>query len=127
MTRIPDGRPVKLAKVPLVAPELMIFVAPHPGQGDPMEVAAFKLAGGTTGVQKIIPWPTAWFLYNMRSVFAFNRWTVEDRVFVPMPSAHNLNIGCGWGPFLVSGGAVIATLQVDPAAIRQLHTRCDPL
>ena len=32
-TRTPGGRPIKLAQAPLVRPDLMIFVAPHPGQG----------------------------------------------------------------------------------------------
>lgn len=31
--RTPAGRPVALADAPLVAPDLMVFVAPHPGQG----------------------------------------------------------------------------------------------
>lgn len=31
--RTPGGRPVKLAQAPLARPDLMIFVAPHPGQG----------------------------------------------------------------------------------------------
>jgi pimeloyl-ACP methyl ester carboxylesterase len=31
--RTPGGRPIKLAHAPLVSPDLMIFVAPHPGQG----------------------------------------------------------------------------------------------
>lgn len=32
-TRTPAGRPVKLADAPLTRPDLMVFVAPHPGQG----------------------------------------------------------------------------------------------
>ena len=31
--RTPGGRPVKLAEATLEAPDLMVFVAPHPGQG----------------------------------------------------------------------------------------------
>lgn len=32
-TRTPGGRPVKLAEAPMVRPDLLVFVAPHPGQG----------------------------------------------------------------------------------------------
>ncbi|BCH28562.1 hypothetical protein MesoLjLc_04920 [Mesorhizobium sp. L-8-10] len=32
-TKTPAGRPVKLADAPMARPDLMIFVAPHPGQG----------------------------------------------------------------------------------------------
>ncbi|TMV10778.1 alpha/beta hydrolase [Arenibacterium halophilum] len=31
--RTPAGRPVKLSEAPMIAPDAMIFVAPHPGQG----------------------------------------------------------------------------------------------
>ena len=93
---------------------------------DPWQVAAFQLSGGTTGVPKIIPRMHAEYLYNMRQVMAFKRWTREDRVFVPMPFAHNLNMGCGWGPFLMSGGSVIATPQVDQAAIREVYNALRP-
>jgi len=93
---------------------------------DPWQVAAFQLSGGTTDVPKIIPRMNAEYLYNMRQVMAFKGWTAEDRVFVPMPFAHNLNMGCGWGPFLMSGGAVIATTAVDAEAIRTLHNRLKP-
>lgn len=31
--RTPAGRPIKLATAPMVKPDLMVFVAPHPGQG----------------------------------------------------------------------------------------------
>lgn len=93
---------------------------------DPMQVAAFQLSGGTTGVPKIIPRINSEYIYNMRSVFAFKRWSSDDRVFVPMPFAHNLNMGCGWGPFILSGGAVIATPQADQASIRAVHNELRP-
>lgn len=32
-SKTPAGRPVKLASAPMVCPDLMVFVAPHPGQG----------------------------------------------------------------------------------------------
>lgn len=93
---------------------------------DPFQVAAFQLSGGTTGVPKIIPRIHAEYLYNMRQVAAFKGWTAEDRIFVPMPFAHNLNMGCGWGPIIMSGGAVIATPRVDQEAMRELHNALRP-
>ncbi len=93
---------------------------------DPWQVAAFQLSGGTTGVPKIIPRMHAEYLYNMRQVMAFKRWTPDDRVFVPMPFAHNLNMGCAWGPFIMSGGAVIATPRVDQDSMREVHNRLRP-
>ncbi|WP_299847757.1 AMP-binding protein [uncultured Paracoccus sp.] len=93
---------------------------------DPWQVAAFQLSGGTTGVPKIIPRMHSEYLYNMRAVMAFKGWTAEDRLFVPMPFAHNLNMGCGWGPFLMSGGTVIATPRVDQAAMREIHNALSP-
>ncbi|BCH20717.1 AMP-binding protein [Mesorhizobium sp. L-8-3] len=93
---------------------------------DPWQVATFQLSGGTTGVPKIIPRIHAEYLYNMRQVMAFKGWTAEDRLFVPMPFAHNLNMGCGWGPFIMSGGTVIATPRVDQDAMRDVHNALSP-
>lgn len=93
---------------------------------DPFQVAAFQLSGGTTGVPKIIPRIHSEYLYNMRQVAAFKGWGAEDRIFVPMPFAHNLNMGCGWGPIIMSGGAVIATPRVDQDAIRETHNKLRP-
>lgn len=93
---------------------------------DPFQVAAFQLSGGTTGVPKIIPRIHSEYLYNMRQVAAFKGWNSEDRIFVPMPFAHNLNMGCGWGPIMMSGGAVIATPRVDQDAMRETHNALRP-
>lgn len=93
---------------------------------DPWQVAAFQLSGGTTGVPKIIPRMHAEYLYNMRTVMAFNGWTADDRILVPMPFAHNLNMGCCWGAFLMSGGTVIATPALDPDTVRVVHNTLKP-
>lgn len=93
---------------------------------DPFQVAAFQLSGGTTGVPKIIPRVHAEYLYNMRQVAAFKGWNFKDRIFVPMPFAHNLNMGCGWGAIIMSGGAVIATPRVDQEAMRETHNSLRP-
>lgn len=93
---------------------------------DPWQVAAFQLSGGTTGVPKIIPRIHAEYLYNMRAVMAFKRWTEADRIFIPMPFAHNLNMGCGWGAALMSGASVIATPRTDQESIREVHNALRP-
>ncbi|MDI5983627.1 AMP-binding protein [Halomonas sp. M4R5S39] len=93
---------------------------------DPWQVAAFQLSGGTTGVPKIIPRIHAEYLYNMRQVWTFKGWNTQDRLFIPMPFAHNLNMGCGWGPFLMNGGTVIATPRVDQEAMREVHNALRP-
>ncbi|NIC05332.1 AMP-binding protein [Billgrantia bachuensis] len=93
---------------------------------DPWQVAAFQLSGGTTGVPKIIPRMHSEYLYNMRQVWTFKGWYTQDRLFVPMPFAHNLNMGCGWGPFLMNGGTVIATPRVDQEAMREVHNTLRP-
>ncbi|MCE8018741.1 AMP-binding protein [Halomonas sp. MCCC 1A11036] len=93
---------------------------------DPWQVAAFQLSGGTTGVPKIIPRMHSEYLYNMRQAWNFKGWNTQDRLFVPMPFAHNLNMGCGWGPFLMNGGTVIATPRVDQEAMREVHNTLRP-
>jgi len=79
------------------------------GPRDPFQVAAFQLSGGTTGVPKIIPRFHNEYLYNMRSVANVNGYTAEDSLFMPLPMMHNLNMGCCFGPFLLTGGALVLT------------------
>lgn len=125
-TRGPAGDgAVALADLMAVDPDEARRLLAHVAQ-DPWQVAAFQLSGGTTGVPKIIPRMHAEYLYNMRQAMAFKGWTSADRIFVPMPFAHNLNMGCAWGPFIMSGGAVIATPRVDQEAIREVHNQLRP-
>lgn len=73
---------------------------------DPFQVAVFQLSGGTTGVPKIIPRFHNEYLYNMRAVARWLGYRPDDVLFMPQPMVHNLNMGCCFGPFLMSGGAV---------------------
>jgi len=93
---------------------------------DPWQVAAFQLSGGTTGVPKIIPRMNAAYVYNMRQVWSAKGWTPEDRMLVPMPFAHNLAMGCCWGPFLLNGGSVITITKAEPEAMRNVHNDLKP-
>jgi 2,3-dihydroxybenzoate-AMP ligase len=74
---------------------------------DPFQVAVFQLSGGTTGVPKIIPRFHSEYLYNMRSVARVNGYGPDDVLFMPLPMMHNLNMGCCFGPFLMSGGSIV--------------------
>ncbi len=73
---------------------------------DPFQVAVFQLSGGTTGVPKIIPRFHNEYLYNMRAVAAWLGYRPDDVLFMPQPMVHNLNMGCCFGPFLMTGGTV---------------------
>ena len=76
------------------------------GDADPFQVAVFQLSGGTSGVPKIIPRFHNDYLCHMQAVARACRLTPEDRVFNPLPMMHNLNLGCFFGPALLSGAAV---------------------
>jgi 2,3-dihydroxybenzoate-AMP ligase len=73
---------------------------------DPFQVAVFQLSGGTTGVPKIIPRFHNEYMYNMRAVAAWLDYRADDVLFMPQPMIHNLNMGCCFGPFLMTGGTV---------------------
>lgn len=85
----------------------------HSVPRDPLQVAVFQLSGGTTGVPKIIPRMHSEYLYNMRSVAAFNGYTPQDVLFMPLPMMHNLNMGCCFGPFLMTGGTIVLANTMD--------------
>lgn len=84
---------------------------------DPFQVAVFQLSGGTTGVPKIIPRFHNDYVCNMRSVAAWLGYGSTDVLFMPMPMVHNLNMGCCFGPFLLSGGTVTIPASLQPQAL----------
>ncbi|WP_244169085.1 AMP-binding protein [Achromobacter insolitus] len=69
---------------------------------------------------KIIPRFQSEYLYNMRAVAAWNRYTCEDVLFFPTPYMHNLNMGCFFGPFLLSGAQVTVCRSLDEATLQGL-------
>lgn len=87
---------------------------------EPFQVAVFQLSGGTTGVPKIIPRFQNEYLYNMRAVAAWNRYTVDDVLFFPTPYMHNLNMGCFFGPFLLTGATVTVSPDLNEASLQGL-------
>ncbi|HSV44565.1 MAG TPA: AMP-binding protein [Ramlibacter sp.] len=93
---------------------------------DPFQVAVFQLSGGTTGIPKIIPRFHNEYVYNMRAVARFAGYRADDCLFMPMPMMHNLNMGCCFGPFLLTGGTVALATGLTPEALGQVFTRFQP-
>jgi non-ribosomal peptide synthetase component E (peptide arylation enzyme) len=95
-------------------------------QLDPFQVAVFQLSGGTTGVPKIIPRFHNEYLYNMRAVASWLDYRSDDVLFMPQPMVHNLNMGCCFGPFLMSGGTVTVTPDLQPETLISLIASTKP-
>ncbi|HSV81282.1 MAG TPA: AMP-binding protein [Ramlibacter sp.] len=93
---------------------------------DPFQVAVFQLSGGTTGVPKIIPRFHNEYIYNMRAVARFAGYRPDDCLFMPLPMMHNLNMGCCFGPFLLTGGTVAMAAGVSPEAIGHVFRQFEP-
>jgi non-ribosomal peptide synthetase component E (peptide arylation enzyme) len=87
---------------------------------DPFQVAVFQLSGGTTGVPKIIPRFNNEYLYNMRAVAQWLDYQPGDVLFMPQPMVHNLNMGCCFGPFLMTGGTVTVAQDLLPETLISL-------
>lgn len=93
---------------------------------DPFQVAVYQLSGGTTGVPKIIPRFHNEYLYNMRAVARWLDYKPDDVLFMPQPMVHNLNMGCCFGPFLMTGGTVTVTPDLQPDTLISLIASTKP-
>jgi len=93
---------------------------------DPFQVAVFQLSGGTTGVPKIIPRFHNEYLYNMRAVAEWLGYQSDDVLFMPQPMVHNLNMGCCFGPFLMTGGTVTIAPELTSGALIALIETTHP-
>lgn len=93
---------------------------------EPFQAAVFQLSGGTTGVPKIIPRFQNEYLYNMRAVAAYNRYRADDVLFFPTPYMHNLNMGCFFGPFLLSGATVTVAPDLAEDTLQALVRDYEP-
>jgi len=120
------GRAVLLADLihdmPLQRAQQMLAEVTH----EPFQAAVFQLSGGTTGVPKIIPRFQNEYLYNMRAVAACNRYTADDVLFFPTPYMHNLNMGCFFGPFLLSGAKVTVAPDIGEETLQSLVRDYEP-
>lgn len=93
---------------------------------DPWQVAVFQLSGGTTGVPKIIPRFSNEYATMMRAVADWNGYRADDRLFIPLPMVHNLNMGCCFGPFLLTGGTVLLSPDLQPDTLVDVIRRWRP-
>ncbi len=93
---------------------------------DPFQVAVFQLSGGTTGVPKIIPRFNNEYLYNMRSCAEWFSYGPDDVLFMPQPMVHNLNMGCCFGPMLMSGGTVTIAPDLRAETLIELIKSTSP-
>ena len=93
---------------------------------DPFQVAVFQLSGGTTGVPKIIPRFNNEYLYTMRAVADWLVYRPEDALFMPQPMVHNLNMGCCFGPFLMTGGTVTIAPDLNAKTLISLIQTTKP-
>ncbi|AIO35209.1 AMP-binding enzyme family protein [Burkholderia cenocepacia] len=84
---------------------------------DPFQVAVFQLSGGTTGLPKIIPRFHNEYLYNMRAVAEWFKYRPDDVLFIPQPLVHNVNMGCCFGPMLMTGATVTIAPDVRPETL----------
>jgi 2,3-dihydroxybenzoate-AMP ligase len=87
---------------------------------DPCQVAVFQLSGGTSGIPKIIPRFHNEYLYQLRSVAAFQGLDETTVAFSPAPMMHNAPIVCYWGSVLWSGGEVVCAPANDPATMARV-------
>ncbi|TQC47452.1 (2,3-dihydroxybenzoyl)adenylate synthase [Rhodococcus sp. WS4] len=110
VTRLED---VGLETDPVAARALVEQVE---GQTDPLDVAAFQLSGGTTGVPKVIPrihaecWNNA-LLYAQRL-----GWDEHSRVAHLIPIIHNAGISCGLHAAHSVGACLVLATADAPAA-----------
>ena len=78
------------------------------------------------GVPKIIPRFHNEYLYQCRTVASFNGYRSDDVLFMPLPFMHNLNMGCFFGPFLLTGGTVTVAPNLTPDTFIDIFRRYDP-
>ena len=108
--------------MPLTRAQQLLAEVTH----EPFQAAVFQLSGGTTGVPKIIPRFQNEYLYNMRAVAACNGYTADDVLFFPTPYMHNLNMGCFFGPFLLSGAKVTVAPDIGEDTLQSLVRDYEP-
>lgn len=111
-----DVNPVETLGSGIAPAEARARVASIQADVEPLDVCAFQLSGGTTGVPKVIPrlhveyWDNA-LLYARRL-----GWTEETRVAHLIPIIHNAGISCGLhAAHSVGGCLVLATADVSKA------------
>ncbi|MFL9947223.1 AMP-binding protein [Paraburkholderia agricolaris] len=93
---------------------------------DPFQAAVFQLSGGTTGVPKIIPRFQNEYLYNMRAVAEWNRYSSADVLFMPTPFMHNMNMVCFFGPMLLVGASIAVCPDIRQETLADAIAKYSP-
>ncbi|MBV6762389.1 (2,3-dihydroxybenzoyl)adenylate synthase [Rhodococcus opacus] len=85
-------------------------------QIDPLDVAAFQLSGGTTGVPKVIPRIHAEYWNNARMYAQRLGWDQDSRVAHLIPIIHNAGISCGLHAAHSVGACLVLATADAPTA-----------
>lgn len=83
------------------------------GTADPLQIAAFQLSGGTTGLPKVAPRLHEEYAYNSRAwaeAMGYDRDTV---LLYPLPVLHNAGISLAVQPAILSGAALVLAPSAD--------------
>ncbi|MFF2113082.1 (2,3-dihydroxybenzoyl)adenylate synthase [Rhodococcus koreensis] len=83
---------------------------------DPLDVAAFQLSGGTTGVPKVIPRIHAEYWNNARMYAQRLGWDQDSRVAHLIPIIHNAGISCGLHAAHSVGACLVLATADAPTA-----------
>ena len=111
-----------IASMPIERARTILSAVPY----DPFQAAVFQLSGGTTGVPKIIPRLQNEYLYNMRAVAAWNKYSKDDTLFMPTPFMHNMNMVCFFGPIMLQGGKVTVCPDINAETLQQVVREHSP-
>jgi 2,3-dihydroxybenzoate-AMP ligase len=108
--------PVESLGVDIASDEARARVAEVQATIDPLDVVAFQLSGGTTGVPKVIPRLHVEYWDNARLYARRLGWTEQTRVAHLIPIIHNAGISCGLhAAHAVGACLVLATADVAQA------------
>ena len=85
---------------------------------DPLDVCAFQLSGGTTGVPKVIPRRHVEYWDNARLYAERLGWTEQTRVAHLIPLIHNAGITCALHAAHAVGACLVLATPDAPSAFR---------
>ncbi|MHA4852053.1 (2,3-dihydroxybenzoyl)adenylate synthase [Rhodococcus sp. MSC1_016] len=119
-----DGAEPRLEELGLDIPvaSARTIVEQTEAQTDPLDVAAFQLSGGTTGVPKVIPRIHAEYWNNALLYAKRLGWDEHSRVAHLIPIIHNAGITCGLHA-AHSVGACLILATADASSAFELMAR----
>ncbi|MDY6810139.1 MAG: AMP-binding protein, partial [Actinomycetota bacterium] len=111
-----EGSPVETLGAGIAPDDARARVAAVQAEIDPLDIVAFQLSGGTTGVPKVIPRLHVEYWDNARLYARRLGWTEQTRVAHLIPIIHNAGISCGLhAAHSVGACLVLATADVTQA------------